>query len=159
MTYKFRGISVYDNQFVYGSLIKKRNGEYYIQDDNGLGSDIVTESISPYIGRNDDNGREMYNSDTVKVDCSGVGGSFNDGVYRIEYSEVDCAFFLVQLDGKHAIAFNECYGYEAINPSESKYVELSDLGNKTVLELSDLDGKTIKARISVTKYSPKISID
>jgi hypothetical protein len=56
----------------------------------------------------------MYNGDTVKVDCSGVGGSFNDGVYRIEYSEVDCAFFLVQLDGEHAIAFNECYGYEVI---------------------------------------------
>lgn len=114
MEYKFRGICVYDSQFVYGSLIKKRNGDYYIQDDSGLGSDIVTESISPYIGRNDDNGVEMYSGDTVKVDCSGVGGCFNDGVYKIEYSQVDCAFFLAQLDGKHAIAFNECYGYEVI---------------------------------------------
>lgn len=64
MTYKFRGISVYDNQFVYGSLIKKRNGEYYIQDDNGLGSDVITETIGEYILTI--RGVDFYEGDFVK---------------------------------------------------------------------------------------------
>ena len=64
MIYKFRGISVHDNQFVYGSLIKKRNGEYYIQDDNGLGSDVVTETIGEYILTI--GGVDFYGGDFVK---------------------------------------------------------------------------------------------
>ena len=64
MNYKFRGTSVYDNQFVYGSLIKKRNGEYYIQDDNGLGSDVVTETIGEYILTI--GGVDFYEGDFVK---------------------------------------------------------------------------------------------
>lgn len=117
MKYKFRGKSKNGDFHIYGmptydlKYIFNGSDEQYASPDN---YEVMSETIVPYIGRNDDNGREMYSGDTVKVDCSGVGGSFNDGVYRIEYSEVDCAFFLVQLDGKHAIAFNECYGYEVI---------------------------------------------
>lgn len=121
MKYKFRGKSKNGDFYIYGMPSPCFN---YIFTDTGLDSvdnyEVIPETISQYIGRNDDNGVEMYNGDTVKLDCTGVAGSFNDGVYKIQYSNVDCAFFLVQLDGEYAIAFNEIYRYEVIEPKEKK---------------------------------------
>jgi len=80
---KFRGISTHDNYFVYGSLIKKRSGLFYIQDDTGLGSDIETDTIGQFTGMFDKNGKEIYEGDLFKsmanpnlFQVSFINGSF-----------------------------------------------------------------------------------
>jgi len=85
---KFRGRDITNNEFVYGYLIKKRNHalcEYMIQEENGLCSDIITESIGQFTGEVDENGIEIYEGDYISINS-------NTPPYEVAY--IDACFCL-----------------------------------------------------------------
>ncbi len=75
----FRGKTIYDNEFVYGSLIKKRYNvfaDWMIQDCEGLSSDVITETIGQYVNLTDANNEKLFVGDLFKYEKNGM-------IYRI----------------------------------------------------------------------------
>jgi len=108
---KFRGWHEKLNRMIYGISVCNSYSSWI--DENGK-SWIFEENIMQYAGLKNNKGTEIYEGDIVNVYCSGISGAMNDGIYVVSYAVPDCAFCLVQLDGKFAINFNECYDYEVI---------------------------------------------
>ena len=65
----FRGKSLCDNEWVYGDLIHKHHdiGAVMIQDSNGVGTDVVPETVGQFTGVIDFNDVDIWEGDLLNV--------------------------------------------------------------------------------------------
>ena len=111
---KYRGKRQDNGEWVYGSLVQHsgRTEILVAHSQQILDYDLYVvhpETVGQYINRKDKDGKDIYESYIVDVQDSADGliSEMKAGRYKVVYSQVDCAFILEQLDGKHGIAFDE----------------------------------------------------
>lgn len=107
---KFKAIRKDNGELVEGNLIIRSDGTCAIviceNIECGLQvwHEVLPETVCQYTGRQD-----IFESDFVTLEdgADGMPQEMKAGRYVVKYSELECAFFLEQLDGQHAIMFDE----------------------------------------------------
>lgn len=100
--YKFRGMRVDANSWVYGYVFKtvlsnpQGNETYWIFNDNGKFK-VISESIGELIERKDKSGKEMYEGDIVKW----INNFGEENTGWIRYTKAVVGFYVVLIKGSY----------------------------------------------------------
>ena len=105
MVIKFRAKEI-KGEWVYGNFIhdkrfKGMSNEFRIHDqDTGMESDVLGDSVMMYLGQNDKNGVEIYKGDIVTRQEFGCDGVPSSGLYEVGYDDLNYRFCLIAISSK-----------------------------------------------------------
>ena len=111
---KFRGKSINTGEWVYGYFKKNRHGDCYIEDEDGLATAVLPETVGQMVCK-DAKGNEVYEGDIVRYEYDSIyteTGKFAKHVvnrYRVMYYPLTFTFIIRPLIKGESVDMNACY--------------------------------------------------
>ena len=121
---RFRGKNINTGKWVYGYFKKNTYGDCYIEDEHGLSTVVLSDTVGQYVCK-DANGNDVYEGDIVRYEYDSryaETGKIAKHVierYRVVYSPSSFTFLICPLVKEEGIIMNANY-IEELNMVKEK---------------------------------------